>query len=183
MTDVASIAKALQGYTGVQDSGYDSEGVAESVCSSSDICSGICVTPAITTPDDPVARLADLVAGHLECDEVNGSSNLADLGLDSILSIELATDIKKIFGSEIDVSQLDTNSTFGDLVTLALPRYEEPALPAVPPPGLVVSSKQGKDSDIAMETVLFKQADQTLLYADIYYPPTVSGTARPIGKF
>jgi acyl transferase domain-containing protein/acyl carrier protein len=182
MTDVASIAKALQGYTGVQDSGYDSEGVAESVCSSSDICSGICVMPAITTPDDSVARLADLVAGHLECDEVNGLSNLADLGLDSILSIELATDIKKIFGSEIDVSQLDTNSTFEDLVILALPRYEDAALPAAPPPVPVVSSKQGKDNDIAMETVLFKQAGQTPLYADIYYPPAFSDTPRPIGK-
>ncbi|KAL3493898.1 hypothetical protein BJX62DRAFT_234754 [Aspergillus germanicus] len=180
MTDVASIAKALQGYTGVQDSGYDSEGIPESVCFSSDICSGICVTPATTTPDDSVARLADLVAGLLECDEVNGSSNLADLGLDSILSIELATDIKKIFGSEIDVSQLDTNSTFGDLVILALPRYEEAALPAVPPPAPLVNSKNGKDSDIAMETVLFKQADQTPLYADIYYPPTVPDTPRPI---
>ncbi|KAL3440360.1 hypothetical protein BJX65DRAFT_314881 [Aspergillus insuetus] len=180
MTDVASIAKTLQGYTGIQDSGYDSEGMAESACSSLDVCSGMCLMPAITTPDDSIARLADLVAGHLECDEVNGSSNLADLGLDSILSIELATDIKKIFGSEIDVSQLDTNSTFDDLVTLALPKYEEAALPAVPPPAPVVSSKQGKDSDIAMETVLFKQAGQTLLYADIYYPPTASDTPRPI---
>ncbi|KAJ0426703.1 hypothetical protein BJY00DRAFT_306700 [Aspergillus carlsbadensis] len=179
MTDVASIAKALQGYTGVQDSGYDSEGAAESVCSSSDVCSGI-VTPAITTPDDSVARLADLVAGHLECEEVTGSSNLADLGLDSILSIELATDIKKIFGSEIDVSQLDTNSTFSDLVALALPGYGEAALPTIPPPAPVVALKQGKAGDIAMETILFKQADQTPLYADIYYPPTVSDTPRPI---
>jgi acyl transferase domain-containing protein/acyl carrier protein len=181
MADVASIAKSLQAFTGVQDSGYDSEGVAESVCSSSDVCSGTCVTPAITTPDDSVARLADLVAGHLECDELTEASNLADLGLDSILSIELATDIKKIFGFEIDVSQLDTKSTFSDLVTLALPWYGEAALPAVPPPAPVMASKQGKDSDIAMETVLFKQAEQTPLYADIYHPPAVSDTPRPIG--
>ncbi|KAL2851871.1 hypothetical protein BJY01DRAFT_244804 [Aspergillus pseudoustus] len=179
MADVASISKALQALVGVQDSGYDSEGMVESVCSSSDIGLGI-VTPAITTPDDSVARLADLVAGHLEC-EVTGASNLADLGLDSILSIELATDIKKTFGTEADVSKLDANSTFSDLVELALPGYGEAALPAVPASTPTVIPRQSpRESDIAIETVMFKQAGQTPLYADIYYPPTVSNTPRPI---
>ncbi|KAL3462245.1 hypothetical protein BJX64DRAFT_288576 [Aspergillus heterothallicus] len=178
MTDVASIAKALQPYVGVQDSGYDSEGVPESVCSSSDIESGI-VTPAITTPDDSVARLADLVSGHLECEEVTGKSNLANLGLDSILSIELATDIKKIFGIEIDVSKLDTNSTFSDLVTLALPGYGQTSLPTAPAP-VSTQTRSSSVSESSIETVLFKQADQTSLLADIYYPSTVSDRPRPI---
>ncbi|KAL2812962.1 hypothetical protein BJX63DRAFT_395333 [Aspergillus granulosus] len=173
MTDVASIIKSLQGYAGIQDIEYNSD---STVCSSSDIGSGV-VTPTITTPDDSVARLADLVAGHIECDVVTGASNLADLGLDSILSIELATDIKKIFGSEVDVSQLGSNSTFSDLVSLALPGYGEASLPTVSAPAPIVTSRQ---SEVSVETVLFKQADQTPLFADIYYPPTVSDTPRPI---
>ncbi|KIA75343.1 polyketide synthase [Aspergillus ustus] len=180
MTDVASISKALQALIGVQDSANDSEGMAVSVCSSSDNGLGI-ATPAITTPDDSVTRLVDLVSGHLECEEVTGASNLADLGLDSILSIELATDIKKIFGTEVDVSKLDVKSTFSDLVELALPGYMEAALTAVPTPTRTVVPRQStRKSDILVETVLFKKVGQTPLYADIYYPPSVSDTPRPI---
>ncbi|KAL3470338.1 hypothetical protein BJX99DRAFT_267529 [Aspergillus californicus] len=124
LTDVASFVKSLRNCLGVQDSGYDSEYsqcVADSGDSNSDTITGA-VTPAFTTPEDSMVRLVDLVAGHLECeDAITPGSNLADLGLDSILSIELASDIKKMFNCEVDMSQLDMDSTFADLVSLTLP--------------------------------------------------------------
>ncbi|KAL2813644.1 hypothetical protein BDW59DRAFT_167452 [Aspergillus cavernicola] len=124
LTDIASIAKVLGTYLGVQDSLHDSDecqGLTDSGDSNHDTITGA-VTPAFTTPDDQMVQLVDLVAGHLECEEaITPGSNLADLGLDSILSIELASDIKKMFNCEIDISQLDLDSTFADLVTLALP--------------------------------------------------------------
>ncbi|KAL4757809.1 uncharacterized protein BDW70DRAFT_171009 [Aspergillus foveolatus] len=120
LTDVASISKCLASYLGVHDSGSQPEDLADadSVDSDSDVPTGA-VTSGITTPDDSVSRLADLLAEHLEYDGIiEASNNLADLGLDSILSIELANDIKKIFNCDVDMSQLNMDSTFADLVAL-----------------------------------------------------------------
>lgn len=120
LTDVASISKCLASYLAVHDSGSQPEGLADadSVESDSDMPTGA-VTSGITTPDDSVSRLADLLAEHLEYDgTIEASNNLADLGLDSILSIELANDIKKIFNCDVDMSQLNMDSTFADLVAL-----------------------------------------------------------------
>ncbi|KAL3431737.1 hypothetical protein BDV09DRAFT_206463 [Aspergillus tetrazonus] len=120
LTDVASISKCLASYLGVHDSGSQPEDLADadSVESDSDMPTGA-VTSGITTPDDSVSRLADLLAEHLEYDgTIEASNNLADLGLDSILSIELANDIKKIFNCDVDMSQLNMDSTFADLVAL-----------------------------------------------------------------
>jgi acyl transferase domain-containing protein/acyl carrier protein/SAM-dependent methyltransferase len=120
LADVASISKCLASHLGAHDSGFQLEDLADadSVDSDSDVPTGA-VTSGITTPDDSVSRLADLLAEHLEYDgTIEASNNLADLGLDSILSIELANDIKNIFNCDVDMSQLSMNSTFADLVAL-----------------------------------------------------------------
>ncbi|KAL4783816.1 hypothetical protein BJX76DRAFT_357601 [Aspergillus varians] len=135
LVDVASICKALGTYLGVLSNGYQSEDyqcAGDSGDSDSEIAAGF-ITSGITTPDDPLTRLGDLVAEHLEYDQpITPGSNLADLGLDSILSIELAADIKKMFNCDVDMAQLDMDSTFGDLVALVLPGLGQARLPAHP---------------------------------------------------
>ena len=68
-----------------------------------------------------LSRLASLVASHLETTATfTPETNLANHGLDSLLSIELASDIKGIFAVDVDMSQLDGKSTFGDLARIVL---------------------------------------------------------------
>jgi acyl carrier protein/SAM-dependent methyltransferase len=84
-------------------------------------------TPTMTTPSETPSstsiaqKLSKLVAEHLELDtELSMNSNLADQGLDSLLCIELASDIKKHFSVDIDIERLDMESTFADLLSLVI---------------------------------------------------------------
>ncbi|KAJ0414363.1 hypothetical protein BJY00DRAFT_318849 [Aspergillus carlsbadensis] len=65
-------------------------------------------------------QLAQLVASHLEVAASNfvRATNLADQGLDSLLCMELASDIERSFNVRIDVTLLTTESTFGDLADM-----------------------------------------------------------------
>lgn len=71
-----------------------------------------------------VGGLAELLQSHLELAVPPSlEANLADLGLDSLLCIELASDVQAEFGAELDVYQLDEKSTFADLVKLVDPGF------------------------------------------------------------
>ncbi|KAI9375905.1 hypothetical protein BJX61DRAFT_548425 [Aspergillus egyptiacus] len=130
LTDVASIVNALAASTGTKPD--DGPGLVSSGESTSDVIpEGY--TPCLSISDDMMSKLVDLVAEHLECEgAITPESNLSDLGLDSILSIELASDIKKMLNCEVDMSKLDMSSTVADLISLALPTSaleDEPAHP------------------------------------------------------
>ena len=61
-------------------------------------------------------QLAKMLVEHLETTaKISANTNLSDLGLDSLLSIELANDIKGTFGVAVNMADLDTESTFADL--------------------------------------------------------------------
>ena len=65
-------------------------------------------------------QLAKLLQEHLELASAPSlDANLADLGLDSLLAIELGSDIEKLLAVSVDLYQLDETSTFRDLVRLA----------------------------------------------------------------
>ncbi|GKZ28711.1 type I Iterative Polyketide synthase (PKS) [Aspergillus brasiliensis] len=72
--------------------------------------------------EELVSRLAGLLSSHLECptSTFQRTTNLANTGLDSLLCMELATDIQTTFGVTIDVSQLTTESTFHELVNMVV---------------------------------------------------------------
>ena len=94
--------------------------------SSDDSCSVTSVLTAATStedltalPNDLESDLAKLLGSHLETSmSMTRETNLANEGLDSLLSIELANDIKKNFGATVDMSLLDGDSTFGDLLDM-----------------------------------------------------------------
>ena len=68
-----------------------------------------------------LSRLANLVASHLETTAtLTQETNLGNQGLDSLLSIELASDIKEMFAVDVNMSHLDGESTFGDLAKIVL---------------------------------------------------------------
>ncbi|KAM3418843.1 hypothetical protein BST61_g4807 [Cercospora zeina] len=69
--------------------------------------------------DDLSSRLSRLVCTHLELDiELRGPENLADLGFDCLVAIEIASDIKRQFSLVLDLEDLDERSTFADFVRL-----------------------------------------------------------------
>jgi len=79
------------------------------------------VTSVSSSQDGTISKLADLVKGHLETTTaMTRGVNLADEGLDSLMSIELANDIKVATGAVVDMSLLSEASTFGDLCDIVL---------------------------------------------------------------
>ena len=71
---------------------------------------------------DLVSRLAILLGSHLDCpaSDFERSTNLADRGLDSLLCMELMTDVEKMFGVSIDLAVLVAESNFGDLADILI---------------------------------------------------------------
>ena len=86
------------------------------------------VTSTPVPQGNVVTQLAKLVTTHLETTStINQKTNLAAEGLDSLLCIELANDIKHLFGAVVDMSQLDNDSTFGDLSAIVLSQQKSTA--------------------------------------------------------
>ena len=69
---------------------------------------------------DLITRLASLLGSHLDCSasDFEHSTNLADRGLDSLLCMELMSDLEKMFGVPIDLSVLGDDSNFGHLADI-----------------------------------------------------------------
>jgi len=137
-----------------------------------------------TVSDDIVDRLAKLLATHLETTEsFEHGANLAAQGLDSLMCMELASDIKRTFGTELDMHLINDESTFGDLCDMvtSLQGKPEPApAPAHAPANAIKSVSPTKHAP--METIVYKQSGNVLLKADIYYPSQASKAKKPIGN-
>ncbi|EXJ91405.1 hypothetical protein A1O1_04517 [Capronia coronata CBS 617.96] len=88
----------------------------------------VMTTPS-TTPSAAriMEQLSRLVAEHLEIEgQVSMDTNLVDHGLDSLLSIELGSDIMKLFSVELDMEKIHYDFTFGDLLKMVLNDGETP---------------------------------------------------------
>ena len=71
---------------------------------------------------DLVSRLAGLLGSHLDCpaSDFERSTNLVDRGLDSLLCMELMSDVEKMFGVSIDLSVLTGDCNFGQLADILI---------------------------------------------------------------
>lgn len=76
--------------------------------------------------DNILSQLAKLVAEHLETNDISQNTCLGDAGLDSLVSIELLSDIEKWFRVQVDSTQISAETTFGDLYNLVL-SHQKPA--------------------------------------------------------
>ncbi|PPJ56297.1 hypothetical protein CBER1_00664 [Cercospora berteroae] len=79
---------------------------------------------------DLPSRLSALVCAYLDLEtELHGPENLADLGFDSLVAIEITSDIRRQFSLVVDLEDLDDRSTFADLVRLVTGE-KMPCMPA-----------------------------------------------------
>ena len=162
---------------------YNSGSTQQSSSSSSSSSSGDSNEVSIPTPNtnpgtpseqsdprDILEKLGQLLATHLETTErMEREMNLAALGLDSLMCMELAADVKKYFGVELDLHSLDESSSVGDL-------YDQVALQAKSPISNVETRR------VLLETVIYKKAGSLPLHADIHYPMEVIKNTMPVGK-
>lgn len=90
---------------------------------------------------DTLSRLAALLGSHLECpaSDFERSTNLADRGLDSLLCMELMSDIEKDFGVSVNLAQLTMDSTYGELADIVLDAVS---------PGLAGSSSTSSSTEV-----------------------------------
>ncbi|RDW93187.1 non-reducing polyketide synthase spyA [Aspergillus mulundensis] len=72
--------------------------------------------------DEGAAKLSRIIAEHLDTsDRFHPDTLLRDLGLDSLVGIELAADIWKMFGKKIDLAALEPDTTFEELCRMVSP--------------------------------------------------------------
>ncbi|KAL4884277.1 hypothetical protein BJY04DRAFT_215705 [Aspergillus karnatakaensis] len=70
-----------------------------------------------------LAKITKTVSAHLKPGErVHASSHLHSLGLDSLATLELQSDLQRLFGLKINLMQLDESTTIGDLHAMVLRR-------------------------------------------------------------
>jgi acyl transferase domain-containing protein/acyl carrier protein/SAM-dependent methyltransferase len=166
--------KSLRTYLLARGCGsHEDSSTSESSSESGDDSSS--VTPAITAAtsvedvtspqNDLGSELAKLVAGHLETSiSLTRETNLGNEGLDSLLSIELANDIKKNFGATVNMSLLDGDSTFGDLLDM-VSSHSQPSMPLV---------KATKASNVPTPTTLTNLSANNSLPLRIERPASLS---------
>lgn len=125
LIDIDSLVQYLHGRGCVGSTHITSSSTyatSSSEASASSVRSGeIKTPPEIQSGDGIDEGLCGLVAEHLEMETaLTLSTNLVDQGLDSLLCIELQSDIGKHFAVEIDIEKLDHDSTFADLLKMVL---------------------------------------------------------------
>ena len=108
--------------------------------------------------------------------------NLAALGLDSLMCMELATDIKKYLGVDVDMHLINEKSTFGDLCNLVTSQQTISRPTVIPYISRPTKPTPLIKRTIPMETLVYKQAGKLPLEADVYYPPEVTQAKMPVGK-
>nr|ALQ32819.1 putative polyketide synthase [Fusarium dlaminii] len=60
--------------------------------------------------------LRSLLADHLNCPQgISPDTCLGDIGLDSLVAIQLQSDLEKMFGKKLSLATIDENLTFSDL--------------------------------------------------------------------
>lgn len=113
--DIHAAARAASSTAGsIGSSGSSDPGISPSLTASS---------TESTLWEDRALQLKTLVAEHLETDlMISPDTCLADLGFDSLLGVELLGEIQKCFGIHVEINEVKSESTFGDLLDLVLPK-------------------------------------------------------------
>ena len=139
------------------------------------------LTPSSPSSDKGItAKLAGLLAEHLELEtEIRPTDKLADLGLDSLLCMELQSDARKRFAVDIDIEKLDYDSTFADLLDVVIIDGPSETMMASLPDTITTSSQKSDDrpsstvnpSPVPKSTEIPVQSlqDPQLVFEDVRY--------------
>nr|ALQ32926.1 putative polyketide synthase [Fusarium redolens] len=70
----------------------------------------------ISDHDQQNVALLGLLAEHLNCSQgISPDTRLGEIGLDSLVAIQLQSDMEKMFGKRLSLATIDENLTFSDL--------------------------------------------------------------------
>ncbi|KAJ5825720.1 hypothetical protein N7474_002858 [Penicillium riverlandense] len=112
--------------------------------------------------ENQVVQLSQLFVEHLECAvPIPSGELLRNIGLDSLVGLELAADIHKAFGRKVDLTTLDPECTFGQFCDMVIPQTTMPVS--------TVSEKVDKTVRWASTQVAYstKRRDQTTKASDV----------------
>ncbi|KAJ5604418.1 hypothetical protein N7510_009572 [Penicillium lagena] len=126
---------------------------------------------------DQVAQLSLLFVEHLECAvPIPSGESLRNIGLDSLVGLELAADIHKAFGQKVNLATLDPECTFGQFCDMVIPQTTLP----VP----TVSEKVEKTVRWASTQVAYstKRQDQTTKAPDVGHVNYLSHCAEDFAQ-
>ncbi|UZP40180.1 hypothetical protein NXS19_007996 [Fusarium pseudograminearum] len=71
--------------------------------------------------DQESAALLSLLSEHLNCSQgIPPDTRLGEIGLDSLVAIQLKSDVEKAFGKRLSLDTIDENLTFSDLYRMVL---------------------------------------------------------------
>ena len=194
LPSIKSLAGFLisRGCGDIEDDSTDSESDTETIGDSEDghgiatPGSLLSVTPRTVSrvsmePASAVERLKKMVAAIMESNEViSRKTNLADLGLDSLMFMELVSDIKVEFGTNIDAHLFDNDSNFGDLSDIVIQQYQKSISPIIEIP-ITISPAPALSKNGKVETIVYKEVDSLSLKADIHYPSKNNHTKYSVG--
>ena len=62
---------------------------------------------------------------EIDPDSIDASGTLADAGVDSLMSMEIAVDVERRYGLSFTIEELKTITTFGSLVALTRARLAD----------------------------------------------------------
>ena len=62
---------------------------------------------------------------EVDPDSIDASGTLADAGVDSLMSMEIAVDVERRYGLSFTIEELKTITTFGSLVALTRARLAD----------------------------------------------------------
>jgi acyl carrier protein len=129
-----------------------------------------------------VVKITEIMADVLEIpiEELSSSSNLEELGVDSLLATELFSELNKRFGVFISHTDFATITDVQGLARLVFGSQASDAIALTPPPH-GHSAKPAKGSaSFDIETFVFAERDGIPLSADIYYPEGLGDSQRPL---
>jgi acyl transferase domain-containing protein/acyl carrier protein len=126
------------------------------------------VSGGIAPSSNDISKLAKFVAEQLgTTSTMSRETCLGDQGMDSLLSLELGSDIESEFGVHIEDGWLTAETTFGQLSDKVIP----PATPTAPAvQTLPKPDKPPRKGKIDVETVMWKECGPVKLHADIFFP-------------
>ena len=178
LTDV--ISKRIDSTNAVQEDPTSSDSDSDFTNTPNSLGESVSSTSSVLGLLENIAdQLAKLLATHTEATEtIDRDTNLAALGLDSLMCMELATDIKTAFGADLDMHLLNDESAFGDLCDMVI-KQQKPSTVANPSLPITSSPERKRAS---METVVYKQVGSLPLKADLYYPSDLTQIKRPVGN-
>ncbi|KAI0134029.1 Alpha/Beta hydrolase protein [Xylariales sp. AK1849] len=118
---------------------------------------------------------------EIPVEEILPESDLADLGIDSLMATELFTEMRKRFNSLLSHSDFATVTDVRGLARL-IPNPSPTPSSSLATTSTSISSRRSTaaSTPVEIETIMYGKRDELSLSADIYYPSEIGDTRKPL---